>query len=206
MHGVGHVATLIDVGANIGQFSLLMRGLYPKALIYAFEPLSRPAGRFRRLFADDRRTTLYNCAIGPEPTSGITMYVGHSDDGSSLLPNRQASENVGTEQVEVCRLDDMLSVTDLARPAMLKLDVQGYELLALQSCNTLLKAIDFVFVEVAFDSFYVDQALADDVVQFLLARGFSFAGVGDPVFDERGKCMGTDFLFHCRKQVSWRDD
>ena len=43
-------ATLIDVGANVGQFSLLIRTLYPDAYIHAFEPLSRPAGRFARLF------------------------------------------------------------------------------------------------------------------------------------------------------------
>ena len=31
--------TIIDVGANKGQFSLLVRYLFPKAKIFAFEPL-----------------------------------------------------------------------------------------------------------------------------------------------------------------------
>ena len=41
-----NVRTVVDIGANIGQFSLLCRVLYPAAQIYAFEPQDEPAQRF----------------------------------------------------------------------------------------------------------------------------------------------------------------
>src|ERR1700730_7725 len=44
------VNTVIDVGANKGQFSLLTKRLFPTARICAFEPLPRPAQIFRRVF------------------------------------------------------------------------------------------------------------------------------------------------------------
>jgi len=57
MRGIA-LSTLIDVDANVGQFSLLMRTLHPGTRIYAFEPLSRPAMKFESLFRGDAQTTL----------------------------------------------------------------------------------------------------------------------------------------------------
>ena len=188
------VATLIDVGANIGQFSLLTRAFHPDVQIIALEPQLRPAERYRRLFDGDPRTILHPYAIGPKSVVG-TMFVGHRDDGSSLLPNSQASENVTTEQVEVRRLDEVLNITDIVRPAILKLDVQGYELSVLKSCGSLLDIMDFIYVEVSFRPFYVGQALAGEVVGFLSAQGFSLAGVHNPECDRAGRVEGADFLF-----------
>ena len=198
-------ATLIDVGANVGQFSLLIRTLHPDVRIYAFEPLSRPAARFESLFHGDPRTTLRRCAIGPQTVTGMTMYVSEEDDSSSLLPVSDeqirfaaGAKTVGTEAVTVARLDEILHPADIARPALLKLDVQGYELPALQGCGRLLDVVDFVYAEVSFMTLYHGQALADEVVRFLFANGFSFTAVNNPVFDAAGHCMQADFLFSHR--------
>ena len=108
-------ATLIDVGANVGQFSLLIRTLCPGARIYAFEPLSRPATDSRAFFKGSTRTTLRRCAIGPRTLAGATMYVSKEDDSSSLFPVSDeqvrfaaGAETVGTEAVAVSRLDEVL--------------------------------------------------------------------------------------------------
>jgi FkbM family methyltransferase len=198
------LATLVDVGANVGQFSLLARTLHPNVRIYAFEPLFRPAEKFARLFDADAHTTLYRCAIGPKAVVS-SMYVSERDDSSSLLPITEeqvrfaaGTAMVGTEQVTVRRLDDVLDVTDIVGPAMLKLDVQGFELSALQGCGHLLDVMDFVYVEVSFITLYRGQALADEIVQFLLARCFSLAAVNHPAFDYAGRCIQADFLFSRR--------
>jgi FkbM family methyltransferase len=198
-------ATLIDVGANVGQFSLLIRTLHPGARIYAFEPLSRPAMKFENLFRGDTQTTLRRCAIGPQTVDGTVMYVSREDDSSSLLPVSDeqvrfaaGAETVGTESVTVSRLDEILHASEIARPALLKLDVQGYELAALQGCGQLLDVVDFVYAEVSFITLYHGQALADEVVRLLFAQGFSLAAVNNPAFDGAGRCMQADFLFSRR--------
>jgi FkbM family methyltransferase len=195
------MATLIDVGANVGQFSLLCRTERPTIWIHAFEPLSRPAEKYVRLFKDDARTVLHRCALGPEATA-TSMYVSGRDDSSSLLLITEeqtrfapGTATIGTESIAVCRLDEILSEEDIIKPALLKLDVQGYELQALLGCGRLLDQIDFVYVEVSFVTLYLGQALADDVVQFLFSNGFSLAAVNNPVFDRGGRCMQADFLF-----------
>ena len=68
------LATLVDIGANVGQFSLLARTLHPDVRIHAFEPLPRPASRYSRIFEHDPLTTLHRCAIGPESVVS-SMYV-----------------------------------------------------------------------------------------------------------------------------------
>ena len=41
---------ILDVGANKGQFSLIANYLFPKAEIFAFEPLDKPANNFEIIF------------------------------------------------------------------------------------------------------------------------------------------------------------
>ena len=61
--------TVVDVGANTGQFSLLVRALHPPARIVAFEPLAGAAARYRRVFARTprRRSTRPRSRRGRAP-------------------------------------------------------------------------------------------------------------------------------------------
>jgi FkbM family methyltransferase len=59
------------------------------------------------------------------------------------------------------------------RPDVLKLDIQGAELAALQGAEAILKNVLAVELEVAFQETYVGQPLFADIDIFLRARGFS---------------------------------
>lgn len=56
--------TIIDVGANRGQFSLFARHYYSHAMIYAFEPLDNPFSKLSALFASDPRVRVVKSAVG----------------------------------------------------------------------------------------------------------------------------------------------
>ena len=194
--------TVVDVGAHAGQFSLLARALHPRARIAAFEPLPGPAARYRRVFAGDANVTLHPVAVarrrGPAP-----MHVSASSDSSSLLPitPRQAALFPGTEErevvtVETAPLDAFLGPADLAGPALLKIDVQGYELEVLRASLPLLAAFDHVYVEASFEALYAGQALAGEVAAFLAAHGFVEAGRFNVSRDSGGRPVQADLLFH----------
>src|SRR4051812_37944725 len=136
--------TVVDIGANRGQFALVTRHCFPRARIISFEPLAAPARRFRAVFGNDPQVTLHQVAIGPMATSA-TMHVTAGDDSSSLLPSTAfqrslSSETniVATETIQVEPLSARVKVEDLLGPALLKIDVQGYELPVLQGCESLL--------------------------------------------------------------------
>ena len=108
-----------------------------------------------------------------------TMHISASADSSSLLPisDRQSelfpgTEEVGTADVEVGPLDAFVAGELVTAPAMLKIDVQGFELEVLRGSVSLLAAFDYVYVEASFEALYEDQALFDDVAALARQRTF----------------------------------
>jgi FkbM family methyltransferase len=194
------LATVVDVGANVGQFTLLARGLFPDAQICAFEPLARPAARYRRLFAGDSKVHLHQFAIGPAPRIQ-NMHVSAQDDSSSLLPisDRQVefapgTQAMGSEEVRIAPLNQFLSAVDIAVPALLKLDVQGFELEALKGCEALLSRFDYIYVEASFLPLYEGQVLADELIEWLAGRDFHVRGACNPSYGDDRRIVQFDIL------------
>lgn len=189
-------ASVIDVGASHGQFSLFAAERFPKARILAYEPLPLAHADFRAVCGT--LAELRGHAVGA--TSGTaTLQVSGSDDSSSLLPigQRQMREFPGTGAVDetattVVALDDDLP--ELSAPILLKIDVQGFELEVLRGAERTLRLVDEVYVECSFVELYEGQALADEVVAFLLERGLRLAGVFHTLY-RNSEAIQADMLF-----------
>jgi FkbM family methyltransferase len=195
------IDTVVDIGANRGQFALCCRRLFPGARIFSFEPLEAPASTFRRVFAGDERTRLVQSAIGMT-TGTATMHVSRWDVSSSLLPIGQAqhdnfplTEEARQETVTVSPLSAHLSADSLGSRSLLKLDVQGFELTVLQGCADLLDRFQYVYVEASFIELYVGQALATQVISHLLERGFQLRCVANLSHGKSPHPIQADFLF-----------
>ena len=195
------LATVVDVGANRGQFALAVRRWALKARVVAFEPLAEAADCFRKVFQGDSGVTLHQAAIGPE-VGEATIHVAAADDSSSLLPISAKQERlfpgtseIRTEIVKVGRLSDFIASEEIVSPAMLKLDVQGYELEALRGCEELLKWFSYVYAECSFMELYTGQVLVDDIIAWLRKRGWCLSGVYNITNDCNGKSVQADFLF-----------
>lgn len=198
--------TVIDIGANRGQFALAARRWAPQARLVCFEPLTGPASVFRKVFADDREVTLHEIAIGPL-SAQTAMHVSKQDDSSSLLPITELQDKMfpgtaetGTTTVTVEPLQQMLTPADIVAPALLKIDVQGFELQALKGCETLLSMFDCVYAECSFLELYSGQALAGEVISYLEQKGFQFCGVFNVEYDH-GRAIQGDFQFR-RKRLA----
>lgn len=201
LRNLGNVRTVADIGANSGQFALVAKECFPNARLFAFEPLSDPVGKFERVFAGDPQVVLHKAAIGPQ-AGEANIYVSRRDDSSSLLPITALQDRLfpgtaeeGTKLVRVGRLEDFLSEDDIEPPALLKLDVQGFELQALQGCEDLLHRFAWVYVECSFYELYAGQAYADTVIAWLREREFQLAGVYNMSRDVVGRAIQGDFLF-----------
>jgi len=201
LHNIGQLGFIVDVGANRGQFVLVARRCFPAAQIISFEPLSAPAGIFREIFANDQKVVLHEAAIGPEAGEAI-IHLSERDDSSSLLPitTRQnmlfpGTAEVGVATIKVVRLSDYVSRENITVPALLKLDVQGFELQALVGCEDVLEYFSWVYVECSFVELYAGQATADAVIAWLRERGFVLVGVYHMSYEEKGGAVQADFLF-----------
>jgi FkbM family methyltransferase len=200
INGLG-LDTVVDIGANRGQFALCVRRHYPQAEIFSFEPLQKPARKYLEVFKGDPHAHLINKAVAAQSSSAV-MHVSRWDVSSSLLPTAQAqhdnfpfSEESAQETVSLAPLSDCLDTSTIKGTALLKLDVQGYELSALHGCENLLDRFSYVYVEASFIELYVGQALASDVIGYLMPRGFNLICVANVTNGKARRPIQADFLF-----------
>jgi hypothetical protein len=144
---------------------------------------------------------LRETAIGTK--NGTEMiHVSGRDDSSSFLPITTLQEQmfpgtaeVGQQSVGVGPLREFVSAEDIGPPALLKLDVQGYELETLKGCEGLLHRFAYAYVECSFMELYAGQASATEVVDYLHRHGFVLKGVYNLAYDRKGAAVQGDFLF-----------
>jgi FkbM family methyltransferase len=171
--------TVIDVGANKGQFACFARGRWPGARLICFEPL--PGPRDRLTLVTGGSAEIHAVALG-ESEGKAQMHIASREDSSSLLPlgdtQKQLFDMEETREVSVAvrRLDAVLDSKALARPVLLKIDVQGFEFETLKGAGEMLVDIDAVYVEASFVELYAGQKLAVDVAALLGEHGFIETG------------------------------
>ncbi|MGZ5270249.1 MAG: FkbM family methyltransferase [Ramlibacter sp.] len=202
---MGSLRTVIDVGANKGQFALAARGVLPDARLISFEPMAAACATYEKVLGQDRLARLVRAGIG-EAEETLEINVSARDDSSSLLAigNGQVeiypgTHKVGSERVRVARLSQLVD-EDIEAPALLKIDVQGYELHVLKGCEEALPLCRFVYVECSYVELYEHQPLAGEVAGWLMERGYEPRGLFNATY-RNGCLVQADHLF----ERSWPD-
>jgi FkbM family methyltransferase len=178
-------AQIVDVGAMILDFEtdvyepLVTSGKWD---VVGFEP-----NRAEAVLRQERHPE--QCVI-PDALgdgNGATLHINQGVATSSLLESdtERLEELIGLsnwmvtvreENLSTRRLDD---IAEVSAPALLKLDVQGGELLVLESAVRTLEGTLVVHVETEFFPMYKDQPLFRDIDAFLSENGFEFFSFSD---------------------------
>ncbi len=178
---LGRMPCIVDVGAQtLGPGSHIYDALlrFCEVEIIGFDPLEDRL-KERSEAEGGKHVTLLPYAMGDGGPH--TLYVNNDDATSSLYPldvdhNRVFPglirfETVRTIALETKRMDDVVP----SRPVdLMKLDVQGGELLILKHAVETLRNTAVVHCEVEFGTIYKDQPLFSDVESFLREQGFYF--------------------------------
>lgn len=133
----------------------------------------------RRSLAGFPEVEVHTTAIGDEDAV-VTFHPHTYTLSSSALPMgdeargryRWAEERPPIE-VPLRRLDSVLGDRRLGRPALLKLDVQGYELKVLAGAGAVLDQVDAIVLEQSFERFYEGQPLFTETNRFLESTGMA---------------------------------
>ncbi|HEY7529970.1 MAG TPA: FkbM family methyltransferase [Gemmatimonadota bacterium] len=200
----GPVRTIVDGGAHLGETAARYREAFPEAVVWSFEPAPESFGRLRAAFADDPLVRPVNLALGREP-GAATLHLNRATGTHSLF-RRPASgrryydpEGVpaGRTEVRVTSLDAFTAERGLERLDVLKLDVQGGELGALQGAARLLREgrIGLVYAEVLFVHHYEGEPLFHEVAAFLEGLDYTLYGLYDLVFARDGQLRFADAIF-----------
>jgi FkbM family methyltransferase len=196
------IRTILDIGANSGQFANWIHSLLPEARIYSFEPL---ADCCRALETSMRRVpqfTALNIALGDHHGSAEIHRHAFSPT-SSLLPSgtvlTKAFPHTAREEYEkvsLRRLDDVAQDLVMNDEILVKIDVQGYEDRVILGGKSVLSRAAIVIVETSFVELYEGQPLFHGVYQLLRELGLTYGGSLDQLANPAdGRILQADAVF-----------
>lgn len=174
--------TIVDIGANEGQFSDKVRALFPTAVIYAFEPLPDVFERLKNNFNDDQKYHAINLGLG-ERKDELEFYENEYSPSSSFLThgdlleeNFEGLSKTKKVKVNVDTLDTVFSTYKISPPLLVKIDVQGFEDKVISGGVNILKKASMIICEVSFVELYKGQLLFAEIFDKFRLLGFSYVG------------------------------
>lgn len=202
---------MVDIGANpIGgdppYIDLLRAG---DADVVGFEPnlealatLNTQKGPnetyLPHAIGDGARHTLHCCFA-----SGMTSLLTPNPKVLNLFhgfPNW--GRVIATEEVDTVKLDDIAETADVD---LMKMDIQGAELMVMQHAEERLKHTLVIQTEVEFLQMYVDQPLFAEIDLFLRERGFVFHRFFPLVSRTLQPMLVDNNIYNGLSQLFWAD-
>lgn len=162
----------VDVGANLGYFSLLWAAHNPNNICFALEASPRNLEILREnIVRNGLESRVHVIPKAAGQVSGVMDFdLGPTDQtGWGGFTN---TPTINTIKVEVVRIDDV--VPEGCRVRLLKVDVEGAEPLVLMGCQQLLaaRAIDEIWFEQNKPRLRALHLSEDSSQKFLLSLGY----------------------------------
>lgn len=180
------IDTIIDVGANVGQFASEVRSVSRDVQIHSVEPNPDVYRTLAAKAAGDNRWMTHECALG-RTRGKVMLNVFAASDFSSCLPANEFGAQrfqdsltiAGTVEVELRTLDELVSIIPpaaIGSRLLLKLDTQGFDMEVLMGAGSVLERVQAVVTEASLRPLYQDAPLFPDVLEFMKAKGFALSG------------------------------
>jgi FkbM family methyltransferase len=199
MHELG-IRTVVDVGANAGQYGKALRAAGYSGAIVSLEPLAAAFSNLEHAASADSSWECLNVAAGAEQVTAQLNVASNTTSSSLLSMTKEHAAGaptvamVGHEMVTVRPLDDL--VPHVTPPVMLKLDVQGYEAQALAGAEQLLTSTALLECELSLAPLYEGQEMFAGMVGLLHEHGFALVDLDPFFYDPRdGRVLALDGLF-----------
>jgi FkbM family methyltransferase len=201
------IRTVFDIGANQGQFGLLLRRYGFAGTILSVEPMNAAFRQLERQARTDIQWSVCNVAVA-EKSGDVTLNVARNSTSSSLLTiNRlhvdaePTSQTLRTEVVQSKTLDEISSEFGMASPYFLKIDVQGAEMAVLDGGSDTLRQTVALRIESSLRKLYEGAPTIGAILYRLDQEGFTPVGIETAFEDPRtGDTLQVDIVA-CRKEL-----
>jgi FkbM family methyltransferase len=185
------VKTILDVGANVGFMTFQFQRRFPGAQIHCFEPNPNVYRILETSYSGDANIHCHPVGIGD--VSGELNFNINANSGTSsfLSPTpyhlaHQAHHILASQVIPIITLDNFARDSGIEHIDILKLDIEGYELKALQGAARLLacQSIDLIYTEVNIVRSYEGQVLFHELTTFLEAHEYFLYNLEDFIAQE----------------------
>lgn len=176
------VETVLDVGANIGQFAqLLRRDIGFNGQIFSFEPSPEAFETLKRF--EDTSWVRYEMALGDDEIEAEFFRYPGDQFNSFHRPSEWGRSNweidpIGSTIVPVRRLDTFVAEHGIvAESTFIKVDTQGHDLDVLRGAGDFARGCIGLLLEMPAMNIYADAPALDEIWRFVRALGVEPVGL-----------------------------
>ena len=177
------IEKIIDVGAHKGEFLEKMLKIEKVNSFYAFEPQKNIFNELSEKFSKNKKVTLYNFAMDKEITNkklkinklSMTSSLAEINEKSLYLKIKNfltfsKSNFVDEYEIQTNTVDKIFENINLQK-ALLKIDVEGFEMNVIEGSQMKLKEIPFILLENQFGNHYKNDNFKD-IINILSKQNF----------------------------------
>lgn len=193
---------VIDGGAHLGDMAERFGALLPSAEFHCFEPDPALGKTLERKFVGNPQVHVVQAALGDVPGKA-QFNINVSRPTNSLLPSaeslqpdlKQLCQLVEQVEVDVTTIDEYCRANSIGHVDVIKLDLQGYDYLALKGAAATLEKAKVVLVEVLFEEIYKGCHCFPDILNLLVDQGFKLHTLCGLHYGDADELLWADAIF-----------
>jgi FkbM family methyltransferase len=197
--------TVIDVGANIGLYSILAaKRVGPSGSVWAFEPSNVSAARLERNLTlnDCKEVRVCQLALSDTPNSSLSLVSdpGFGDAYRYLRTPKDSTGEGNSEMVPVTTLDAWAAANGVVRSDFIKVDIEGGEYKMFMGARDFLMSNPNVVIMFECEADWCARAGCSPRDVFDLLRSFGFNLYS---WDHQSRRWNNDSRFLARSGMFW---
>lgn len=145
-----NIDTVIDIGANVGTFSMLCSRLFKPKKIFSFEPIPLTFECLKKNCSVLKNIKVFNYALSEK--KGIQRMKFKENYSSISSFSYEKNEEHNLVKVETNNLNNFVKDNNLKKIDLLKIDVESFEHLVLIGASEVLKMVIYLLIEVTINN------------------------------------------------------
>ena len=179
-----NINKVIDVGSHKGEFLETVLKIQNIDSFYAFEPQKHIFSQLSEKFSENKKVTLFNYALDDEIKNkklkinklSMTSSLAEFNDDSLYLKLKNfltfsKSNFIDEYEVQTSTIDKIFENINLEN-ALIKIDVEGFEMKVIKGSQRKLKEISFILLENQFGNHYKNNDFKD-ILKYLKKQNFT---------------------------------
>lgn len=191
--------TILDVGANRGEWTQMTMRTFPKAKYLMIEADAQHTNELKAVGKP------FEIALVAEFEKDVVFYAVQSAGGTG---NSVFKENSHIPKDEIKRraytIDSIVKKHNFDNVDFIKLDIQGSELNALRGANETLRNVDIIQMELSVMNYNQGAPTFAETIAYMDNIGFAFYQTLENMFDGRHVLIQIDAIFARKTSKYWK--
>lgn len=165
---------ILDVGANLGEWTRMARSIFPGSTIYMIEPLTEMESNLKKICEEFPNTKYFQNGAGSKIEQHVLTTWGDDLAGANcLVPENSYIKSLNKQRmIQIITIDSLIESGEIEIPDLAKLDIQGFEIEALKGATKLFGKTEAFILETSLFEFTPGTPLLSEVVIFMAERGY----------------------------------